>query len=284
MVLPPSIWTSPWARSGRASAPTSMSISPAFPMPRVDGREGCAARRPSLAACLTESSAEPWISGPRSAGSGTGATSFLFAAGFVLPRAMSLLTIPVYTRLLGPADFGRYGLDLHLLPLVRRVPSRHGLRPVRPFLRARRRRRRRDATAAVVVAGPHPSWPPSSSRDRRITRSPRASVLGRRRFRSQSPLPSSPSTSSAACWRCACACNSEGERSSPQWSAVDRRCYIRRLARHRPPYGPNRSTSRLCLDPRADVRAPGRRSRGVLAALASIAKRTTRLAPRAAPH
>jgi O-antigen/teichoic acid export membrane protein len=39
-----------------------------------------------------------------------GRESFFFGLAVVLPRATGLLTLPIYTRLLGPADFGRYEL------------------------------------------------------------------------------------------------------------------------------------------------------------------------------
>jgi O-antigen/teichoic acid export membrane protein len=83
-----------------------------------------------------------------------GRDSFLFAAGFVLPRAMSLLTIPVYTRLLGPADFGRYEFltsIFSLLYVVCLLGMDFAL-SVR-FFGLDDAERRRDATAAVAVSG-----------------------------------------------------------------------------------------------------------------------------------
>lgn len=44
----------------------------------------------------------------------SGRGSILFAAGVILPRAGGLLTVPIYTRVLGPEDFGRYDLLLSL--------------------------------------------------------------------------------------------------------------------------------------------------------------------------
>lgn len=83
-----------------------------------------------------------------------GRDSFLFAAGFVMPRAMGLLTIPVYTRLLGPADFGRYELLTSIFALLYAVCllGMDFALSVR-FFGLNDVERRRDATAAVMVAG-----------------------------------------------------------------------------------------------------------------------------------
>jgi len=42
----------------------------------------------------------------------------LFAVGVVLPRAAGLLSVPIYTRVLGPEDFGRYELVISLVALL----------------------------------------------------------------------------------------------------------------------------------------------------------------------
>ena len=47
----------------------------------------------------------------------TGREPFLLGAGVVMPRATGFLTLPIYTRLLGPEDFGRYELLSSLLGL-----------------------------------------------------------------------------------------------------------------------------------------------------------------------
>jgi O-antigen/teichoic acid export membrane protein len=47
-----------------------------------------------------------------------GRQSFLFGAAVVLPRATGLLTLPIYTRLLGPDDFGRYELLTSIIVLL----------------------------------------------------------------------------------------------------------------------------------------------------------------------
>ena len=48
----------------------------------------------------------------------TGREPLLMAAAVVLPRAAGLLTLPIYTRLLGPEDFGRYELLIALGALL----------------------------------------------------------------------------------------------------------------------------------------------------------------------
>ena len=47
-----------------------------------------------------------------------GSDSFLLGASVVLPRLTGLLTLPIYTRLLGPEDFGRYELLISIIALL----------------------------------------------------------------------------------------------------------------------------------------------------------------------
>jgi O-antigen/teichoic acid export membrane protein len=58
------------------------------------------------------------VSKARGLSAGAGLTSLMFAAGFVLPRAVSLLTVPVYTRLLGVEEFGRFELLTSVFSLL----------------------------------------------------------------------------------------------------------------------------------------------------------------------
>jgi len=44
--------------------------------------------------------------------------SFLFGAAVILPRVAGLVTVPIYTRLLGPEDFGRYELLTSIIALL----------------------------------------------------------------------------------------------------------------------------------------------------------------------
>jgi len=79
--------------------------------------------------------------------------SFLFAGAVVLPRATGLLTLPIYTRLLGPEDFGRYELLISTVALLYAI-CLLGLDfaiSVR-FYGQREQERRRDAASAVAAA------------------------------------------------------------------------------------------------------------------------------------
>jgi O-antigen/teichoic acid export membrane protein len=79
--------------------------------------------------------------------------SFLFAAAIVLPRATGLLTLPIYTRLLGPEDFGRYELLTSIVVLLY-VGCLLGLEfamSVR-FYGQDETERRRDAASALAAA------------------------------------------------------------------------------------------------------------------------------------
>ena len=83
----------------------------------------------------------------------TGRQPFLLGAAVVLPRATGLLTLPIYTRLLGPEDFGRYELLISLVGLLYAV-CLLGLdfaMSVRHFGHEEGQRRR-DAASAVAAA------------------------------------------------------------------------------------------------------------------------------------
>src|SRR5829696_7035224 len=47
-----------------------------------------------------------------------GRDSLLLAAAVILPRVTGFLTLPIYTRLLGPEDFGRYELLISVMALL----------------------------------------------------------------------------------------------------------------------------------------------------------------------
>lgn len=82
-----------------------------------------------------------------------GRNSFFFGLAVVLPRVTGLLTLPIYTRLLGPEDFGRYELLTSIGALLY-ATCMLGLDfaiSVR-FYRHDETDRRRDAASAVAVA------------------------------------------------------------------------------------------------------------------------------------
>lgn len=82
-----------------------------------------------------------------------GREPFFFGAAVVLPRATGLLTLPIYTRLLGPEDFGRYELLISLIALLY-ASCLLGLDfaiSVR-YYRNDEAERRRDAASAVAAA------------------------------------------------------------------------------------------------------------------------------------
>lgn len=82
-----------------------------------------------------------------------GRESFFFGAAVVLPRATGLLTLPIYTRLLGPEDFGRYELLTSIIALLYAI-CLLGLdfaMSVR-FYGHDETDRRRDAASAVAAA------------------------------------------------------------------------------------------------------------------------------------
>ncbi len=84
-----------------------------------------------------------------------GRASLLFGAAVVLPRATSLLTVPIYTRLLGPEDFGRYELLTSISALLYAICIL-GLdfaMSVRYFGRAEVERGRDAASAVAAAAG-----------------------------------------------------------------------------------------------------------------------------------
>lgn len=96
-------------------------------------------QRPGLAATLRHVAA--------------GRDSLFFGLAVVLPRASGLLTLPIYTRLLGPEDFGRYELltSIGALLYATCVLGLDYAISVR-FFRLDEVGRRRDAASAVAVA------------------------------------------------------------------------------------------------------------------------------------
>ena len=84
-----------------------------------------------------------------------GRESFLFGAAVILPRATGLLTLPIYTRLLGPEDFGRYELLTSIVALLY-ASCLLGLdfaMSVRFYANAETERRRDAASAVAAGAG-----------------------------------------------------------------------------------------------------------------------------------
>ena len=83
-----------------------------------------------------------------------GRGSFLFAAGIVLPRAAGLLSVPIYTRVLGPEDFGRYDLLISLGALFYALclVGMDFAISVR-FFDLTEPDRRRDVATALMIAG-----------------------------------------------------------------------------------------------------------------------------------
>jgi O-antigen/teichoic acid export membrane protein len=82
-----------------------------------------------------------------------GRNSFFFGLAVVLPRVTGLLTLPIYTRLLGPEDFGRYELltSIGALLYATCVLGLDYAISVR-FYRHEETARRGDAASAVAVA------------------------------------------------------------------------------------------------------------------------------------
>ena len=83
-----------------------------------------------------------------------GSENFIIGAAFVLPRASGFLTLPIYTRLLGPEDFGRYELLTSIIALLYAV-CLLGLDfaiAVR-FYGHGEVERRRDTSSALAAAG-----------------------------------------------------------------------------------------------------------------------------------
>jgi O-antigen/teichoic acid export membrane protein len=95
--------------------------------------------------------------GPAAPGTGHGGgrrDTLLLGAAVVLPRATGFLTLPVYTRVLGPEDFGRYELLIAVMALLYAV-CLVGLDfaiAVRYFSHDEEAQRR-DVASAVAVAG-----------------------------------------------------------------------------------------------------------------------------------
>lgn len=85
----------------------------------------------------------------------SGRESLLLGAAVVLPRATGLLTLPIYTRILGPEDFGRYELLTSIIALLYAI-CLLGLDfaiSVRYFGHVEAERRRDAASALAAAAG-----------------------------------------------------------------------------------------------------------------------------------
>lgn len=84
-----------------------------------------------------------------------GRQSFFFAAAVVLPRATGFLSLPIYTRLLGPEDFGRFELLTSISALLY-AACLLGLdfaMSVRFYTQAETQRRRDGASALAAALG-----------------------------------------------------------------------------------------------------------------------------------
>ncbi len=82
-----------------------------------------------------------------------GQAPFLLGAAVVLPRVTGLLTVPIYTRLLGPEDFGRYELLTSVIALLYTtcILGLDFAMSVRYFIHDEPQRRR-DVASAVLAA------------------------------------------------------------------------------------------------------------------------------------